>query len=255
MDRVKIATKIPPTPGYWLPHPNDVCIERYPENYLRERVEFSLQNLGAETLDLVQLHTWSRAWNSEPVALKFLQKMKEEGKIQAIGISTPEHDQNSLIDLMKNDWLDTVQVIYNIFEQEPEAEFLSVAQKKQVGVIVRVVFDEGALTGKFTEDTTFPAKDFRRRYFKGDRLKETVKRVEALKKALQQFADDECNNLPSVAIRFALHHNAVSTVIPGIRNVRQAEMNCRVSDQPKLSAKLYSELKKFNWYRAFWYGG
>lgn len=252
--RIKIATKIPPTGGNWPPFPADQVELRYPEDYLYDRVEFSLKKLGAETLDVVQLHTWTRAWNDNPFALEILRKLKKEGKIAAIGISTPEHDQNCLIDLMRKGYLDAVQVIYNIFEQEPDAEFLPVANAHDVGVIVRVVFDEGSLTGKFNSETEFPKGDFRNNYFRGDRLAVTVRRVEQIKKAIQKHGLDPAT-LPSVAIRFALKNPAVSTVIPGIRTVRQAEMNCAVSDEPELTEDLFNDLKRYNWRRAFWYGG
>lgn len=252
---VKIATKIPPTDGFWPPLPYDECHVRYSENYLRQRVEFSLKKLQAEVLDLVQLHTWTRAWNKHPTALEILRELKKEGKLLAIGISTPEHDQNSLIDLMKNGWLDAVQVIYNIFEQEPAAEFLPVAAENQVGVIVRVVFDEGSLTGKYHPDQTFPEGDFRRHYFKGERLKDTLHRVAEIKKTIAEKGNITYDNLISVAARFALKHPAVSTVIPGIRNIQQAEMNCSLSDLPPLSNELYNALKHHIWRRAFWYGG
>jgi len=251
---VKVATKIPPVDGHWPPFPDDDQAERDPARYLRQGVERSLRDLDAERLDLVQLHTWTRAWNRHPAALETLRDLQKEGKIDAIGISTPEQDQNSLIDLMRQGWLDGVQVIYNIFEQEPAAEFLPVAQEHGVGVIVRVVFDEGALTGKFTPDTTFAEDDFRRGYFKGDRLPLVVQKVEAVRATVREVTGDAEPNLPSVALRFALRHPAVSTVIPGIRTVAQAEANCAVSDQPPLDERLYAALKEHNWRRAMWYG-
>src|SRR5579859_7256303 len=106
---IRVATKIPPKKGEWPPFPEDVCQECYPEKYLRERVEWSLKNLNAEVLDLVQLHTWTRAWNREPSALGVLRKLKKEGKILGMGVSTPEQDQNSLVGLMEHGWLDAVQ--------------------------------------------------------------------------------------------------------------------------------------------------
>ena len=249
---VRVATKIPPQPGNWPPFPDEKIEDRSPEKYLRQRVEFSLNTLQTNVLDLVQLHTWTRAWNRDPIALQVLQDLKAEGKLLGIGISTPEYDQNSLIDLMRAGYLDAVQVIYNIFEQEPRAELLPEALAHNVAVIVRVVFDEGALTGKFTADTSFAKNDFRNTYFKGDRLTETVRRVDALRKNLSQYGETD---LASVAIRFALQHEAVSTVIPGIRNEEQAEKNCRVSDMPALSAEVMQQLLRYNWRRAFWYGG
>jgi aryl-alcohol dehydrogenase-like predicted oxidoreductase len=250
---IRVATKIPPQKGEWPPFPDDVCGECFPEAYLRERVEFSLKNLNAEALDLVQLHTWTRAWNRDPVALETLRKLKKEGKILSCGVSTPEQDQNSLMDLMRNGWVDAVQVIYNIFEQEPAAEFLPAALENKVGVIVRVVFDEGSLTGKFTKDTVFPEGDFRRSYFAGEKLTKTLEKVERVRETLSKVSGGKEKNLASAAIRFALRHPAVSTVITGIRNPAQAEQNIRSAEEAPLTDELYLALKRHNWRRAIWY--
>jgi aryl-alcohol dehydrogenase-like predicted oxidoreductase len=253
--KVRVATKTPPNweTGSWPPHPYESAESRYSAKYLRENVEERLRMLGSETVDLLQLHTWTRAWNKDPQPLLELQKLKKEGKILAIGMSTPEHDQNALIDLMRAGLLDSVQVIYNIFEQEPVAEFLPVAQEHGVAVIVRVALDESSLTGKFTKDTKFGEDDFRSKFFRGDRLTDTIKRVEAVQKTIAEVGTATEKDLISVALRFALNHPAVSTVIPGMRNVAQVESNCAVSDQPPLSDKLMAELKKHNWRRMFWY--
>ena len=251
-ERIYVATKIPPKqPGDWPPSPYDRIEDRFPEAYLRERVEFSLGNLGTDCLDVVQLHTWTRAWNRQPTALLVLDQLRKEGKLQGIGISTPEHDQNSLIDLMRAGRLDSVQVIYNIFEQEPQAEFFPEAAAKGVGVIVRVPFDESVLTGKYSATTKFAAGDFRNNYFAGDRLERAVRRTEKIRGAIGSVEPD----LPTAALKFALKPAAVSTVIPGIRNVRQAELNCGVSDQPPMSDALEHKLREHYWRRAFWYAG
>jgi aryl-alcohol dehydrogenase-like predicted oxidoreductase len=250
-ERIHVATKIPPAPGDWPPSPYDSIEERYPEPYLRQQLEACLRNLGVECIDVLQLHTWTRAWNRNPVALETLRKFKQEGKILGIGISTPEHDQNALVDLMRGGWLDSVQVIYNIFEQEPQAELLPAAAEHQVGVIVRVAFDEGSLTGKWTPETKFEAGDFRNNYFAGDRLARTVRRVEKLKEAVGNDEPD----LAAAALKFALKPSAVSTVIPGMRNPRQAELNCGVSEQAPMSDELERRLRPFNWLRGFWYSG
>jgi len=249
--RVYVATKIPPAPGAWPPSPYDEVEVRYPEAYLRERLERSLRDLGVERIDLLQLHTWTRAWNRNPTALEVLRRFKAEGKIGAIGISSPEHDQNALVSLMRDGWLDAVQIIYNIFEQEPQAELLPAAAEHGVGVIVRVPFDESALTGKLTPQTTWEAGDFRNNYFAGDRLERTVRRVAAVRAALGAEEPD----LAAAALKFALKPTAVSTVIPGIRNERQAELNCGASDLPAMSDALEAKLGGHNWLRAFWYGG
>lgn len=250
--RVYVATKIPPAPGDWPPSPYDAIAERFPEKYLRERLERSLRDLGTDCVDVVQLHTWTRAWNAEPTALEVLGRFKKEGKIRGAGVSTPEQDQNCVIDLMRAGLLDSVQLIYNVFEQEPAAELLPVAAKHNVAVIVRVPFDESALTGKLTRETTFPPDDFRSKYFAGDRLARTVERVEKVRQTVMAGGEKD---LAAAALKFTLKPAAVSTVIPGIRTVRQAELNLGVSDAPPMSDELERQLRPHNWRRAFWYGG
>lgn len=250
-EKVWVATKTPPLPGKWPPSPYCDMDERYPEKYLRENVEERLRNLQTDVIDVLQLHTWTRAWNRNPRPFETLRKLQAEGKIRAIGVSTPEQDQNSVIDLMRGGWIDTVQVIYNIFEQEPAAELLPVAQETNTGIIVRVVFDEGALTGKYTAETKFAEDDFRRNYFAGDRLERAARRAEKVK---EDIADTGLT-MPQVALKFALMHPAVSSVIPGIRNVAQAEANIGASDLPDLSEATMLKLREHNWQRGFWYGG
>lgn len=250
-EKIYVATKTPPAPGPWPPTPYCKMDDRFSEEYLRKNIEDRLKNLNTDTIDLLQLHTWTRAWNKDPRPLEVLQKLKEEGKIAAIGISTPEDDQNSLIDLMRRGYLDGVQVIYNIFEQEPAAEFLPTALENNVGVIVRVVFDEGILTGKYDKGTKFGEGDFRNNYFAGDRLARAVERVNKIKDDIE----DSSYNMPQAAIKFVLDHPAVSTVITGIRNVRQAEMNAGASDLPDMPAELVEKLRGHQWRRYFWYGG
>lgn len=249
--RVYVATKTPPLPGSWPPSPYDDVNERYPEKYLRENVEERLRNLQTDCLDVLQLHTWTRAWNRNPTAFEILRKLQAEGKIRAVGVSTPEHDQNSVNDLMRGGWIDTVQVIYNIFEQEPAAELLPLAQETNVGIIVRVVFDEGVLTGKYTADSKFPPDDFRNNYFAGDRLARAVSRAEKVRADIAGTG----MSMPEAALKFALMHPAVSTVIPGIRSVQQAEANVRAVDLPDIAPAVMAKLRAHNWLRGFWYSG
>jgi aryl-alcohol dehydrogenase-like predicted oxidoreductase len=230
-EEVYVASKIPPQPGPWPPSPYCIAEERYPEKYIRDSVDFSLKNLKRDRIDVMQLHTWTRAWNKDPYPLHILRELKKEGKIRFTGVSTPEHDQNALIDLMKYELVDAVQVIYNIFEQEPAAEFLPVAMENGIGVIVRMPFDEGVLTGKYTPDHQFPPDDFRSRYFAGDRLERAVARTEKIREKIR----DSGYTLPQAAIKFSSHHPAVSTVIGGIRNAGQARDNAEVASLPDLS--------------------
>lgn len=250
-EKVFVATKTPPAEGIWPPSPYCRAEERYSESYFRENIATRCANLGVEQLDLLQLHTWTRAWNRNPTPFKILRALQAEGKIGLVGVSTPEQDQNSVVDLMRGGWIDSVQVIYNLFEQEPAAELLDVAKECGVGVIVRVVFDEGVLTGKFTADTQFAPDDFRAKYFEGDRLARAVAHAEEVRKDLEGSS----YTMAQAAIKFVLAHPAVTTVIPGIRNVAQAEANCSVSDLPPLHRDLLMTLRRHNWRRGVWYGG
>jgi len=251
VDRIYVATKIPPAPGAWPPGPRDLITERFPAAYLRAKVEESLRNLQTDCLDLLQLHTWTRAWNRDPSALETLRELQREGKILGIGISTPEPDQNALNDLMRDGWLDAVQVIYNIFEQDPAAELLPLAAEHKVGVIVRVALDEGSLTGKFTAGTQFIGDDFRQRYFAGDRLARTAARVEKIRAVV----GDRELDLATAALKFALKPAAVSTVIAGMRNPEQARRNCAVGDMPPMSDDVEQALFAHQWRRGQWYDG
>jgi aryl-alcohol dehydrogenase-like predicted oxidoreductase len=200
---------------------------------------------------VLQLHTWTRSWNTDASPLHVLARLKKEGKIRAIGVSTPEQDQNCVVDLMRQGLVDTVQIIYNIFEQEPAAELLPVAQEKRVGVIVRVAFDEGSLAGRLTAQTKFDPDDFRTRYFAGDRLERTLKRVAEVESDIK----GKGYTLPQAALKFVLSHPAVSAVIPGIRSVIQASANTLVSDLPDMPEELLKKLHRHNWLRGFWYEG
>ena len=250
-ETVYVCTKTPPAPGKWPPSPYCLIEERYPQKYLRENVEERLENLQTRKLDILLLHTWTRAWNDRPVALESLQKMKSEGLIKHIGISTPEHDQNCVIQLMREGLVDAVQVIYNIFEQEPVAQLLPVAKETNTAVIIRVPFDEGVLTGKFRGHEHFGKDDFRRNCFAGDRLERAVERTNRIWEELGNSG----YSMPELSLKFALSHDAVSTVIPGIRNRDQALQNTAVSDLPELNRETLVRLREHAWNRGFWYDG
>jgi aryl-alcohol dehydrogenase-like predicted oxidoreductase len=254
-EEIYVATKTAPNDGPWPPSPYCKAEERYSESYLRANVEERLKNLQTDCIDVLQLHTWTRAWNGDPVPFEILGRLRDEGKLRLIGLSTPEHDQNAVIDLMRRGLVDVVQVIYNLFEQEPAAELLPVAAETGTAIIVRVVFDEGALTGKYRAGHQFPADDFRSGYFAGDRLDRAVERVEEIRRDIADAGLADSHTLAEVAIKFALAHGGVSTVIPGIRNVNQAQLNTAACEKPDLPETLLERLRRHNWLRAFWYSG
>jgi len=254
-ENIHVATKTPPGPGPWPPSPYCRWQDRYSAAFIRSNVEQRLKNLKTDCLDLVQLHSWTRAWNDDPQPLLVLQKLREEGKIRKIGICTPEQDQNCVIQLMRDGLIDVVQVIFNLFEQEPAAQLLPVAAETGTGVIVRVSLDEGGLTGKYAADHEFPADDFRSTYFSGDRMPRTASRVQEVAADLEELGLADDYSLADAAIQFSMSHPAVSTVIVGMRNPEQAAKNVAAVGLPGFTPEALQRLQRHQWLRGVWYGG
>lgn len=254
-EEIFVATKSPPDAGPWPPSPYCRWQDRYSAAYLRDNVNTRLRNLGTERIDLLQLHTWTRAWNDDPQPLLVLRQLREEGKINLIGVSTPEQDQDCVVQLMRDGLVDVVQVIFNLFHQEPAAQILPVAAETGTGVIVRVALDEGVLAGKYAADHAFAEDDFRSVYFAGDRMQRAAERVEQVREDLQQFGIDDQYSLADVALKFALARSEVSSVIVGMRNRDQVTRNTRTSQLKDLPAELLNRLQRHNWRRGVWYGG
>jgi aryl-alcohol dehydrogenase-like predicted oxidoreductase len=218
-----------------------------PRGYVRECTERSLENLGLETIDVQQFHVWHDEWVGEGDWLEAIEDLKKEGKIHFFGVSINDHQPENAIKLIETDVVDTVQVIYNIFDQSPEDELFPACQEHDVGVIARVPFDEGALTGRITPETTFEEGDFRNHYFRGDRKKDVDERGRAIVSELGVSRDE----MAEVALRYVLSHPAVSTVIPGMRSVRNVERNMRVGDGRGLPEEQVQRLKAYRWVRNF----
>lgn len=247
-ERVYVATKIPPKNNRWPAHKDIPVSEVFPPEYIISKTEESLSNLDVETIDVQQLHVWRDEFLNDTRWLEAIEKLKQEGKIRHFGISINDHEPHSALLAVKHGIVDSIQVIYNIFDQSPADELFRLCIEQEVGVIVRVPFDEGSLTGTITPETTFPPRDWRNRYFRGDRKREVWERVQDLKKLL----DGEASTLPELALRFCLSHPAVSTVIPGMRSTKHVRSNCAVSDGRLLSDELLNELKKHRWVRNFY---
>lgn len=245
---VAIATKVPPKNMQWPAQRGCPLRDAFPGHHIEESLHRSLVSLGAERVDLLQLHVWDPAWAFEDEWFETLAKLKEQGKIRAIGISLNAHEPDTGREVVKAGRVDVLQVVYNIFEQAPEDALFPLCEERGVGLIARVPFDESSLTGKLTRDTTFERDDFRSRYFKGPRLGETVDRVAKL----AGFIPRAASSLALLALRYCLSQRAISTVIPGIRNPRQAEENCSASDAGALDGSTLLALKPHRWARPTW---
>jgi aryl-alcohol dehydrogenase-like predicted oxidoreductase len=247
-ERVYVATKVPPKNGKWPARPGTRLHDVFPHEYILESTETSLRNLGMETIDILQFHVWNDDWTDETEWSDAISKLKEQGKIRHFGVSINDHQPENALRLAASGKVDTFQVIHNIFDQTPEDKLYPFCLERKIGVVVRVPFDEGGLTGTITADTQFPAGDFRVRYFRGDRKQQIVDRVTKLEKLLGK----EAETIPELALRYTLSHPAVSTVIPGMRTVKNVQTNCRLSDGRLLSKEMLLELKNHRWDRNFY---
>jgi len=246
-----VATKVPPLPTKWpVPEDQDAKLI-FPKEYLIKQCEESLRRLRKDYIDIYQFHTWATHFNIQDEWFEAMSRLKKDGKIRAIGVSVPDTTPDYVIGALALNKVDCIQIIYNLFEQYPNWNIFPVCKKFNVGVIVRVPFDEGALTGKYSTETKFAQEDVRNFYFRGNNLLETLKHVKEIKKYVDEKHPEM--NLPEFALRFCLSNNAVGTVIPGIRNASQAEMNSSVSDGKLLSESELIELRKFTWRKDFWY--
>jgi aryl-alcohol dehydrogenase-like predicted oxidoreductase len=239
---------VPPKNGTW-PAPDGLDpAATFPGEHIRASLETSLRTSGLDHFDVLQFHVWSDGWVGRGDWLETIAALKQEGKIRLFGVSINDHQPDNALALVRSGAVDSVQVIYNIFDQAPADALLPACEEHGVGVIVRVALDEGGLTGRITADTTFPEGDWRNRYFRDDRPAQVEQRVAAIVADLA-IAPDE---IAETALRFVLSSPAVSTVIPGMRTVRNVERNTALSDGRPLTTDQLAVLAKHRWQRNFY---
>ena len=247
-ETVFVATKVPPKNGIW-PAPDGLAVEEvFPGDHVRGCAERSLANLGLDAIDLLQLHVWSDEWAGRGDLLETVDELRSEGKIRFFGISVNDHQPANVLRMIETGAIDAVQAIYNVFDQSPEDELFPACREHDVGVIARVPLDEGGLTGRIGPDTEFPGDDFRAHYFRGDRRREVYDRAQAIAADLGIPEDA----LAETALRFVLAEPTVSTVIPGMRSIRNVERNVAVSGGRALSDGRREKLRAHRWVRDFY---
>jgi len=245
---VRVASKVPPKNLQWPARAGVPAEEAFPGEHVRRCTERSLRNTGLDVLDVQQLHVWQDDWIGQGDWQETVAALKDEGKIRCFGVSINDHQPETALRAVREGVVDTVQVIYNVFDQSPEDELLPACAEHGVGVLARVPFDEGGLTGRIGPDTTFPDGDFRALYFKGDRKQQVLERAHAIADDLGRPHDD----LPEIALRYVLSSDAVSTVIPGMRTLRNVERNVAVGDGAGLPPGAVEKLKRHRWVRDFY---
>ena len=238
------ATKVPPKNMQYPTLPEYSLEECYPPEHIEEFLHKSLGNAGIESFDLLQLHTWNDDWTNDNGWSDMLDSSKRQGLIGACGISINRWEPWNGVKAVRSGKIDSVQVVYNIFDQNPEDELFPACEEMDVAVIARVPFDEGSLTGTMTKDTTFPEGDFRNVYFAAEKLGPIIDHVQALRPLVP---DD--STMPEMTLRFILSHPAVSTIIPGMRKTNHVESNISASDLGPLSDDLIERLRQHRWVR------
>lgn len=238
------ATKIPPKNRKWPSKPEFKLKDVFPADYIIEYTEKSLKNLGVETIDLQQFHVWEDGWAGEDDWKEAITKLTQQGKVSAWGISINRWEPDNSLETLRTGLIDAVQVIYNIFDQAPEDNLFPLCRELNIGVIARVPFDEGTLTGTMTKETVFPKDDWRSTYFVSENLNSSIDHADALKPLIP-----EGMTMPEMALRFILSNSDVSTTIPGMRKIKNVMANMQASDGKRLSKDLLEKLKQHRWDR------
>jgi aryl-alcohol dehydrogenase-like predicted oxidoreductase len=241
-----VATKVPPLNRKWPGVASDPIAAVFPSDYIRRATETSLENLGLPSVDLQQLHVWNDAWVGDDHWQRAVDDLKREGLIRGFGISVNRWQPANVLRALETGLVDSVQVVYNLFDQNPEDELFPACRERGVAVIARVPFDEGSLTGTLTRGAAWPSGDWRNLYFTPENLEETLARVADVQQDLPQGMP-----LPELALRFILANPDVSTVIPGMRRAAHVEANLRVSDGNSLDAQTIARLRRHRWVRDY----
>lgn len=243
---IRVATKIPPLNKRWPALPDYPLAEVFPADHIRRSTEISLTNLGLDSVDLQQFHVWTDAWAGDERWMRAIDDLKSAGVIRGFGISINRWQPDSVLKAIATGVVDSVQAVYNLFDQNPEDELFPRCREHGVAVIARVPFDEGSLTGTLRRGATWPAEDWRNLYFTPDKLAATLDRVDRVAADLPPGL-----SLPQTALKFILACPDVSTVIPGMRRPRHVEQNLAVSDLPRLGPDVLERLRRHRWSRTY----
>ena len=239
-----IATKIPPKNFIWPSRREFSLDDCFPPDHIEKYVHSSLKNAGLEKFDLMQFHVWEDQFTEDDRWVKKMDELRAQGLIDAIGISINRWEPWNGVKTVRSGLIDSVQVIYNIFDQSPEDELLPACAEMDVAVIARVPFDEGTLTGNLTLESTWPEGDWRGTYFVPENLKSSVEHVDALRPLVPEGL-----TMPEMALRFILNEERVSTVIPGMRKLKHVEANISASKAGPLPQALHEKLHLHRWDR------
>ncbi len=243
-----ITSKIPSKRFEWPAREESTLQESFPKEHIIRMTEKSLKNLNREYIDLQQFHVWNDRWADNDEWKEAIDELKQQGKVRYFGISINDHQPENGILAGKTGYIDSFQVIFNLFDQSPIDKLFSFCEEQKMAIIARVPLDEGALTGNIKPDTDFPHGDFRNNYFRGDRKQQVWERVQKI----QEDVKNETDSIVEAALRFTISYPAVTTVIPGMRNSKHLQSNTDIINKGPLPDTLLQELHKHRWVRNFY---
>jgi len=248
--KIIVASKILPKNWQWPARSGTNIQDVFPKKHIINQVNESLKELDIESLDIMMFHVWLDEWASEEEWKEVIQELTKAGKVKYWGISTNNHESTNCIKACETGLISVVETIFNIFYQEPIDTLLPFLKTNNIGLIARVPLDEGGLTGNINSNSKFPEGDFRNSYFSQDRLVELEKRINKLKRIIDK--SNEIKSLVEIALKFILHFDEVSTVIPGMRRLNHVKENISISMKSPLSEQLIKELLTHSWNRNFY---
>jgi aryl-alcohol dehydrogenase-like predicted oxidoreductase len=240
-----VASKVPPKNKTWPSRRGFKLNDVFPVEHIRRFTETSLKNLGLPAIDLMQFHVWEDDWAGDDRWQKAVAGLKGDGLVRGFGVSVNRWEPANVIRTLRTGLIDSVQVIYNVFDQNPEDELFPACRELGVAVIARVPFDEGTLTGTLTKDSKWPEGDWRNTYFVPENLVPSVERADRLKPLVPAGS-----TMAEMALRFVLSNPDVATVIPGMRKEKHVRGNIAASDAGPLPPDLLRELKRHRWERS-----
>jgi aryl-alcohol dehydrogenase-like predicted oxidoreductase len=243
--RVTVLTKIVPFLYRWAPAPGTPMREIYPSEHIITETENSLRRLKTDCLDCLLFQTWCPTWYQEDYWYEVMQSLQRQGKIRSFGISVSDHRPDEANEVIRSGRVAIIEAPYNILDQRAATRLFPLAQEHHISVIARNPLASGVLSGRWSTDTHFHRRDWRKRVFRGALLSQTIQRVEKVKALFGQQ-----DHLAPIAIRFCLSHPAISVVIPGIRSDEQAAYDLAPSNQRPLARGKLSQLTRL-WHEEF----
>lgn len=246
--KIFIASKIPSKKREWPAGEHSTLEDSFPEDYIIKETEKSLRNLKRDYVDLMQFHVWNDTWHDKDEWKRAAEKLKSEGKVRFWGISINDHQPENVLKTAATGIIDSVQVIFNIFEQKPIEKLFPFCDKNKINVIARVPYDEGALTGNIDPSTIFPLGDWRSNYFRDIRKMDVKRRVDKI----WEDVKSECSSPADAALRFTISFNSVTSVIPGMRKEKNLAANINSINKGQLSHTTLERLKIHRWDKNFY---